>query len=346
MSVLEPLGFEIRDLGPAGFSVFIDNGRNDTMAFRSDMDALPVCEPDGCSFRSEHEGMMHACGHDGHMAMMLGLAVKCAAHIGEPQKNALLVFQAAEETTGGAKMVCETGALKDYGVSSIFGMHLWPKLPENMISCRPGEFMAGNTVLEVTIEGRSAHIVDFRKGVDSLEAGCIFVERAYRLEQGLPPEIHRVLRFGEFVSGTANNIVSGKTRITGTIRYYDEKTFVYIIGGLEKILRDLETEKGVTFSFEYTEGYPPVINPPDLYERTRAMLTEAGFAWRTPDAPYLYAEDFAFYQREVPGLYMHLGMGISTRMHSPAFEMNESVLITGTRLMWELLTNSNMGTRR
>jgi hippurate hydrolase len=351
LSVLEPLGFDIHDLGPAGFSVFIDNGKDDTIAFRSDMDALPICEPEGCAFGSEHVGMMHACGHDGHMAMLLGLAVKCSEWFASkpdaqplgPTKNCLLIFQAAEETNGGAKIICDTGALKDYGVSSIFGLHLWPKLHENTVSCRPGGFMAGTSVLEISIEGKSAHIADYKKGIDALEAGCTFVERAYELERELPPEIFRVLRFGKFVSGTANNIVSGNTEILGTIRFYDEKTLMHIIAGLEKIMRGVEAEKGVRFSFSYTDGYPPVINPPDLYERAKATLTKAGFAWHEPDAPYMYAEDFAFYQRVIPGLYMHLGMGNRTRMHSPEFEMNESVLITGIRLMWTLLTESNPG---
>ena len=338
LSVLEPLGFEIRDLGKAGFSVFIDAGKSETIAFRSDMDALAVTEKEGCDFGSEHAGKMHACGHDGHMGMLLGLAIKAAENPSELACNCLLLFQAAEETNGGAKLICESGVLKDYGVSRIYGLHLWPGIPASAVSCRPGEFMVGMSELDVTISGRQAHIANFKNSADALEAGCLFVARTYQLEKELPKDVFRILRFGEFFSGTANNIVSGKTHIGGTLRTYDEKIFESLIFGMRKIIEGLEAETGVTFAFENSDGYPPVINPQELYEETEMVLSDAGFTWLASNKPTLYAEDFAFYQREIPGLYMHLGMGNNTRAHSPEYEMNEDVLISGTLLMWTLLT--------
>ena len=338
LSVLEPLSFEIRDLGKAGFSVFIDAGKDETIAFRSDMDALAVTEKEDCAFGSKHAGRMHACGHDGHMSILLGLAVKAAEYSSEPASNCLLIFQAAEETNGGAKLICESGVLKDYNVSRIYGLHLWPGLLANTVSCRPGEFMVGMSELDVTVNGIQAHIANFKNSADALEAGCLFVARTYQFEKELPSDIFRILRFGEFSSGTANNIVSGKTHIGGTLRTYDEKIFDSLIKGMREIIQDIEEETGVTFEFEYSEGYPPLINPPELYEQTRKTLTDAGFTWFASNKPTLYAEDFTFYQREIPGLYMHLGMGKNTRAHSPEYEMNESVLITGTQLLWTLLT--------
>ena len=340
LSVLEPLGFEIRDLGECGFTVFIDAGKNDTVAFRCDMDALSVTEPEGCVFGSVHEGRMHACGHDGHMAILLGLAQKIFLYPDELSYNCLLVFQAAEEAGGGAKFVRDSGVLRDYGVSRIYGLHLWPRGPENTILCRPGEFMASMNLLEIEIEGRQTHIAEYKESLDTLEAGCIFVGRLYEFEKEIPSDVLRLLRLGKFVGGTTHNIIPGYTQLMGSIRTFDEKTYNEILSGIEKIMRDIEAEKGVRFSYRIIDGYPPVINHSGLYEQARSALTGAGFAWQVPEKPSLGGEDFSFYQKEIPGLYMFLGMGSDSVLHSPDYVMNEKALITGTNLMWTLLSGN------
>ena len=337
LSVLEPLGFKIRDYGKAGFSAYYDCGKVETIAFRSDMDAVPIQEPVGCSFASVHDGAMHACGHDGHMSMLLGLASQVAAHPEAATANSLLIFQAAEETIGGAKGLCNAGVLRDRNVSRIYALHLWPDVPENTILCRPNEFMAGTFVIDVAVAGRSAHIAEWQIGADALEAGCSFVLRAYELDRELPKAVCRLIRFGEFFSGTASNIISDRTRIMGTVRAFDNDTFAYFKTGLEKIMRDLERTMGVKFTYHKSEGYPPLINPPELYSRTQATLTKAGFTWEESGAPNMQAEDFSYYQHEIPGLYMHLGMGGGARLHNPDFTLNESVLMTGVQIMWTLL---------
>ena len=270
LSVLEPLGCEIRDLGRAGFTAYFNRNKSETIAFRSDMDAIPIPEPPGSSFASEHGGVMHACGHDGHMSMILGLAEMIAA---DPEKmacNCLLVFEAAEETSGGAEPICCSGVLKEYGVSRIYGLHLWPGYPAHTIICKPCEFMAGTTVLTVTIDGQSAHIVEHKKGLDALEAGALLITRAYEFERSLPADELRILRFGSFHSGTANNIISGKTVITGAFRAFSNETFSRLNAGLEKIIHDIEKETGVRFTFEKSEGYPPVVNPFNICEQAKA----------------------------------------------------------------------------
>ncbi|MDR0875842.1 MAG: amidohydrolase [Clostridiales Family XIII bacterium] len=336
--VLAPLGCEIRDLGKAGFTAFFDNHQEATLAFRSDMDAIPIEEPDGlCAFRSEHAGAMHACGHDGHMAMLLGLATWLHAHASEAKANALLIFQAAEETTGGAHLICRSGVLADYGASKIYGIHLWPGQPKNQIVCRPGGFMAGTFVVEAEIEGRAAHIAEYKRGADALEAGCLFVEKAYAFEAAMPQGIHRLLRFGEFHAGTANNVVAGRAHINGAIRAYDDETFAALQGGLDAAACEAELQTGTHFEIRKSEGYPPVVNPPALYEETREALTAAGFAWHELAAPLMTAEDFAFYQREIPGLFLHLGTGVNAKLHSPAYILDESVLITGVQIFRTLI---------
>jgi hippurate hydrolase len=356
-NVLAPLGCEIRDLGKAGFTAFFDHHQDVTLAFRSDMDAIPIEEPDGsCAFRSEHAGAMHACGHDGHMAMLLGLATwlhaRTHTHTSKERvadqhtsdedavgikANVLLVFQAAEETTGGAHLICQSGVLGDYNVSKIYGIHLWPGQPKNQIVCRPGGFMAGTFVVEAEIEGRAAHIAEYRKGADALEAGCLFVEKAYAFEAALPQDVHRLLRFGEFHAGTANNVIASKAHINGAIRAYDDETFAALQDGLDAAAREAVQQTGTHFEIRKSEGYPPVVNPLDLYEETKETLTAAGFSWHELAEPLMTAEDFAFYQREIPGLFLHLGTGVDTKLHSPAYTLDESVLITGVQIFRTLL---------
>ena len=151
---------------------YFDLGKDETVAVRSDMDALPVTERTGLPFASAHPGRMHACGHDGHMAMVLGLARRLAAGEVRPQRNVLLIFEPAEETTGGAAPICATGLLERYHVTRVFGMHLWPELPAGVIASRAGAMMSRSCELTVEITGRSVHLARFAEGCDALDAAA------------------------------------------------------------------------------------------------------------------------------------------------------------------------------
>ena len=335
--VLKPLGCELKDLGKPGFVAYFNNHKEKTLAFRSDMDAIPIDEPEGSEFRSIHKGAMHACGHDGHMAMLLGLAEWLSVNSEKINVNVLLVFQAAEETTGGAQMICDTGIFDEYKPSKIYGIHLWPQVPKGQINCRPGGFMAGTYVVTIDIEGRAAHIAEYAKGIDALEAGCMLVNKAYEFEASLPKDIFRLLRFGEFNSGTANNVIAEKTRITGAIRAYDDETFVALEKGILDAAGEAELKTGASIGMHKSEGYPPVVNPQDLYNETKEKLSSAGFVWNELTEPLLLAEDFSHYQRILPGLYMHLGTGVDTKLHNPDYTLDESVLLTGVNIFRALL---------
>ena len=143
------------------------------------MDALPVTEKSGAAFASRHEGMMHACGHDGHMSMVLGLANHIAETFDELPRNVLLVFQPAEETTGGADIICKSGVFERYNVDRMFGYHLWPDLPMGCIASRPGALLAATSEATFTFHGKATHIAKASDGADSLEAGMRFVLGAY-----------------------------------------------------------------------------------------------------------------------------------------------------------------------
>jgi hippurate hydrolase len=343
ISYLEKLPCEIVDIGGDGFAAFFEGtagqGNSPTLAFRSDMDALPIEEVIDTPYKSIHSGVMHACGHDGHMSILLGLASWLSENKGDVKANVLLVFQAAEETTGGAMGITESGILKDYSVDSIFGLHLWPGYPLGTIICREKEFMAGTFVLEIEISGRSVHIADWRQGVDALEAGAAFIERAYELETRLPDEIFRLLRFGKMTAGTGNNVVAERAFIEGAVRAYDDATFDFFFDGLEAIAQDLEAEKRCKIIMCRSMGYPPVINPSPLYERTKKTLRAAGFEWFEPNAPMMQAEDFSYYQTAVPGIFLHLGTGLEGKLHSNDYAIDDAVLMKGVKLFREIVNS-------
>jgi len=336
-NALSKTGCELRDLGEAGFSAYFDANKPETIAFRADMDALPLAEETGLPYKSEHEDKMHACGHDGHMAILLGLATWAGEHKDKLNANVLLIFQGAEETTGGAKRICDSGVLSDYGAKRIYGLHLWPNEPLGAILCRKNEFMAGTFVVNVNFFGHAAHAAEFWNGADALAAAVHFYKSAYALEASLPENVFRLLRFCQLNAGSANNVVAENAHLEGTIRAFDDKTFATLKEGLSDIAKGIENDFNVRVELSYSEGYPPVMNPPELYESAKSVLTAAGFEWQELDEPRMQAEDYSYYQKEIPGLYFHLGTGVDATLHTPTYTLDERALFYGLKALRALL---------
>lgn len=313
---------------------FFDAGRPDAVAFRADMDALPICEATGLPYASEHAGIMHACGHDGHTAMLLALAESLDTDLAQLPHNVLLVFQSAEETTGGARDLCETNVLERYRVRRMFGLHLWPGLEPGTVWSRPGPMMARSNEVDVTVEGKSVHLSRAAEGRDALTAGVTYLQRAYAMIDQIPSDVPRVLRFGKMVSGTVRNAVSGRTELFGSLRTYREETFRFCAQRLREIGRALEEETGCTVNVHLSEGYPSVWNHEDLYEALSARL---GGTLHPLAEPVLAAEDFSFYQQYVPGVFFFLGAGDVPELHSPNFAFDdETILPMGVEFLRKL----------
>ena len=203
-SALEPLPCKVFSPAESALCAFFDFGRDHSLAFRADMDALPVSEATGLPFASCHPGKMHACGHDGHMAIALELARRLARREVLPH-NMLLVFQPAEETTGGAQAICHSGVFDQYRTKAIFGLHLWPDLPAGVLASSPGGMMCRSSEVTLTVTGRSAHVARAGLGRDALEAAARWYLEALSLERQLPPEEPRLLKFGRLQAGTVRN---------------------------------------------------------------------------------------------------------------------------------------------
>ena len=305
-------------------------GAKRTIAFRADMDALPIAEKTGAPYASRHPGRMHACGHDGHMAILLELArrLDLKRHL---NSNILLVFQPAEEASGGAKPICDTGVFDQYAVEAIFGLHLWPGLEKGKIFSKPGEMMSRSAELDVDIFGKSAHIGRSWEGIDATEAACVFLQKAYALERSVPADIRRLLKFGRLQSGTVRNALSAHARMEGGLRAFSDEVFFGLQDRLLEIAKEVEGQFGCEVRVHTSNGYPAIHNPRELHDRVSAIAP-----FEHLEEPSMTTEDFSWYQRYVPGMFFFLGLGDSPALHSDNFDFDESVLNNGAYFFEEI----------
>lgn len=346
---------------------YFDAGRDSTVAVRADMDALPIVERSCAPARSETPGHMHACGHDAHMAMALtfasvvdraiacargGLETGCAeTHAaGEREaeslsgerpvleSNVLFIFQPAEETTGGAKTVCESGVFERFGVSAIFGFHVWPDLPAGTVASRPGALFARSSETHIDIKGASAHIattygVPDERTHDAMLAAARFVEGARSLMMRLGEREYCIAKFGLLRAGAVCNAVAGEAHIEGSLRVYSDQMFDAARDGVRSCLEDSCASTGCTYEVSFASGYPPVINDRALFDRARMAVPHMVEL----DMPSLTAEDFSFYQQRIAGLFMLLGVGscpacpagASSSLHADDLYFDEEPLLAG-----------------
>ena len=332
-NALSGLGCRVFSPMEGSLCAWFDFGREDAIAFRADIDALPIEEKTGAPYASTHPGKMHACGHDGHAAIALELARRLSVKRTLPH-NVLLVFQPAEETTGGAKDLCDTGIFRDYKVKAIFGLHLWPGLEAGTVASRKNELMARSCEVTIDIYGRSAHIARAAEGVDALMAGAELYRRAVEMEAQLPGGIFRLLKFGKFHSGTVRNALSAHTHMEGSLRAFQDAVFDSLAEGLKDICRAVEAEYGCTVDLHLNSGYPAVMNPEELYDRVAGTVS-----FTELEAPFMTAEDFSWYQRYLPGMFFFLGLGDAPALHADNFDFDETILLKGAELFEALAEN-------
>ncbi len=325
-SRLVPLRCRLLSPAPGSVCAFFDFGKQKTVAFRADTDALPICEDTSLPWKSRHSGNMHACGHDGHTAILLELARKIDRSKGM-SCNVLLIFQPAEETTGGAEAICKSGILEQFGVSHIFALHLWPGLEKGHIFSKPGFIMSRCTGIDVLFTGQGGHIADFRSGSDALKACCRFYSGANYITSTKP----FLLKFGKLCGGTAGNVLCHKAELSGSLRTYQEDTDRKIRAALTNLCCQTKKQTGCRGEIIFREGYPPVQNDLPLLEKVQKI-----YPVRCLDRAFWTGEDFSFYQKKIPGVYFLLGIGDTPPLHSPKFSFDESGLSTGAEFFFQL----------
>ena len=248
----------------------------------------------------------------------------------------VLLFQPAEETTGGAGRICETGVFEKYRVTRIFGLHLWPNLPEGSVWSRPGPMMARSNEVTLKVTGRSVHVSRAAEGLDALRAGVDWMNAAYAWTEALPPDVLRTLQFGRMTAGTVRNAVAGSAEIQGTLRTYDEDAAEMIRSHLRTLAAETVERTGCGLEVSFSTGYPAVWNNETLFEQVSRDL--GADAPQLLAEPVLAAEDFSFYQRCIPGVFFFLGVGPAHELHSPHFCWNdEAVIPAGIAFMKKIM---------
>jgi amidohydrolase len=332
---LSSLGLEVQT-GIAQFGVvgLLNTGRpGPTLMIRADMDALPLKEDTGLDFASEHEGAMHACGHDAHMAMVLGAATVLNKIKDELTGNIKFLFQPAEEGPGGAKPMVAAGVMKNPKVDYSIGCHVWPDISERTIGVRPGPFMAAMDRFDIKIKGRGGHGAMPHLCVDALEVGTQVVNALQRIaSRHMDPLEPTVITVGTFHAGTAFNIIPAEAELSGTTRTFNPETWNTWESRLEKVIRGVCESMGTDFELNYSQGYPVTINDESATEVVRRCAEKVvGEDRVVVPKKTMGGEDFAFYAQKSKGCFFALGVGRegAVPVHNQKFDFNEDVLLLG-----------------
>ena len=306
------------------YGVYADLVSEETLPWvmlRSDMDALPVTEETGVSYASQNPGVMHACGHDSHMAMLL-TAAEALKDKRLPQ-NIRFLFQPAEEGVSGAVEMVAAGAVPENTVAA-FGMHVWPGVEKGKVLAKVGPLMASTTTMEIHVKGLGAHCGNRAKGNDALMTMAQILIRSQEAEN-LSNGDGSVLFFGMLHSGSSHNIVASEAFMKGTLRTYYPETREKVLAKLEEIVAQTAAEYKTEAKVIYSSFAPAVINPEALTQKVQKLLPNV----ITEIEPTCIAEDFSRYQEKAPGVLMWLGVGDTPSLHNGRFLVPKEILTVG-----------------
>lgn len=342
---LKAMGWSVRT-GVGGHGVLADldgaaPGRR--IALRADMDALPIQDMKKTEYASTVPGVMHACGHDGHVSALLGAAEVLAKTKASWPGSVRLLFQPAEEMPpGGALGMIEDGALD--GVDEIYGIHLWTPFPAGAVYTAAGPLMAASDEFRVAIQGKGGHGGLPHQAVDAVAIGAHFVVNAQSIvSRNTDPILPNVLSVGSFHAGTTFNVIADECRMEGTVRTMTPASRTEMKRRLEEVLDATCRMFGASYELDYLLGYPPVVNHEAQAERALAVARELFGDERAGKCdPVMAGEDFAYYLQRVPGCFLFVGAGsgdVSAPHHHPMFDIEESALETSVKLLVALATN-------
>jgi len=331
-ATLAPLGMEITRVGGTALAALLHGAYpGKTIAFRADMDALPIQEETACPFSSENPGVMHACGHDVHTAGLLGTAMLLSQHRSELHGDVIFIFEPDEEGNGYANQILAAGLLTHADV--IFGAHVDPSLPEGTLGIRYGKFYAASDVFRITVEGKSAHAATPEQGIDATYAAALLTCRLKALPQLLLPE-RAVVTVGTLTSGTAGNILSGSAALSGIIRTLGQESRTRLKQALLDACRAVEEETGARITAELRESYPGVVNAdaPTAFAEACGIALLGEEHIKRIEQSTMTTEDFGYYLDVIPGCFYHIGAGSSYPLHSSRFLPTDEAVLTAAAL--------------
>jgi amidohydrolase len=321
-----------------------------TVALRADMDALPIMEQRDISYCSTNEGVMHACGHDAHMAVVLGAATVISRMRDSYAGNVKLLFQPSEESyPGGASMLINAGVLENPVPDVILGEHVYPELEAGKVGFRSGKYMASTDEFFITVKGRGGHGAIPDRNIDPVVAAAHIITSLQQIvSRNARPVMPTVLSIGRVIADGQTNIIPDEVRMEGIIRTFDETWREEVKNRIRTIASSVARAHGAEAVVKVNQGYPFLENDPEVTEKMRGYARELLGDENVVDLePRMTAEDFAYYLQKVPGCFYRLGTrneekGITSNLHTATFDIDESSLQTGVALMaWLTLRTLN-----
>ena len=321
-------------------ATIVGNGKGPVLAIRADMDALPIQEENNVPYRSQHDGMMHACGHDGHVAIALGTAYYLSQNRHLFSGTVKIIFQPAEEGLGGAEPMIAAGVLKNPDVDAIIGLHLWNNLPLGTVGVRSGPLMAAVECFNCTIFGKGGHGAMPHQTVDAVVVSAQVVNALQTIvSRNVDPLDSAVVTVGELHAGTAHNVIANSAKMSGTVRYFNPKMEGYFSKRMEQAIAGVCQSQGASYEFNYWRLYPPVVNNPKIAQLVESIAsqvveTPAGIV---PECQTMGGEDMSFFLDTVPGCYFFLGSAnpakdLAYPHHHPRFDFDETALAMGVEI--------------
>ena len=332
------------NIGKTGVIADLSFGDGPTIALRADMDALPMQETSGLDFASVNDGVMHACGHDGHMAMLLGAAKSLSEQSHKLHGTVRFIFQPAEEGAGGARYMIEDGCL--HNIDEIYGIHLWNYQPVGEVGIKEGPVLAAADMFDITIKGIGGHGAAPQGTIDTVVIASHLIQAFQTIiSRNTNPLESTVITIGKIQGGHNFNIISDEVKLSGTARAYTEENRQLIKTRMLEIISGIEKTFSAKISFDYEDGYPPTIN----HEKQTKNVLEASkkVVGDKAKAPYLSmgGEDFAYYLKEKPGCFFFVGSApnknklFETPHHCSHFTMDEKALLIGPSIYLNLVDN-------
>lgn len=341
VQVLEGFGLEVETMVGTGVVAYLRGGRpGKTLLVRADIDALPLHELSTHAYRSRNDGKMHACGHDAHMAILLGVAQVLSKRQAELAGTVKLVFQPAEEGPGGALPMIEAGVLENPRVDAAIGFHVWNPLPVGTIGVHAGPVMANTDQFDLLIQGQGGHGAMPHLSVDAIAVtGQVISALQTIVARNVSPLDSAVVTLGKIRGGDRHNIIAQTVELSGTVRSFSTPLGELLPKRLEQVVDGVTKAMGATYQLDYHRIYPATVNDPGMTELVRAAAVKVVGPERVVEAePSMGGEDMAFFLERVPGCYFFIGTanaerGLTYPHHHPNFDLDEAGLAVGAKVV-------------